>query len=288
MLNGREEDSRSPLLFRPMGREHEGVYIPTADQDTFESTPLSNAGWYDEGQHGGALASLIVGRAETVPTLTEMQIARVTVEIFRVIPLTPLTVKPNVIREGKRIQTIRVEVTDPDGTLLSLGIVQRLRIADRHLPDAAATEITELPGPEESQETDPRTWGIGAPDKTMFHRDAIEIREIHGGFGSVGPGAIWVRPTVQIIAGRENTAAQRTVIAGDFCNGVSRRLSLDDWVFMNSDLTVHIGRYPHGEWIALDATSSYSDHGRGVATGTLWDTRNWVGRSSQTLYLDRR
>lgn len=271
-----------------MSEGNEGVYLPTASEDTFESTPLANAGWYDEGQHGGALAALIVGRAEAVPTLTPMEIARVTIEMFRVTPLVPLNVRPTVIREGKRIQAIRIEVTDQDETLLSLAIVQRLRAADRPLPEAAATEATEIPGPDESRTPDPRTWGIGEHEKTMFHRDAVEIREVHGGFGSIGPGAIWTRPTVPVIAGRENTPAQRAVIAGDFCNGVSRKLELDDWVFMNSDLTVHIGRYPIGDWVALDAVSSYSDGGRGVASGTLWDGERWVGRSAQTLYLDRR
>ena len=268
--------------------QYDGVYLPTADEDTFESTPLANAGWYEEGQHGGALGALIVGVAESVPTLTSMQIARVTVEIFRIIPLVPLTVRPSVLREGKRIQTIQLEVTDPNGTLLSLGIVQRLRTAEMELPPRAVTDDTELAGPADSRRTDPRTWGIGDTDKTMFHRDAIEIREIHGGFATIGPGAVWVRPRVPMIAGRDNTPAQRAVIAGDFCNGVSRKLDLDEWVFMNSDLTVHIGRYPSGDWVALDAGSSYSNAGRAVASGTLWDTERWVGGSAQTLYLDRK
>lgn len=271
-----------------MSDEYDGVYLPTSDENTFESTALANAGWYEEGQHGGALAALIVGRAESIPTLTPMQVARVTVEIFRVTPLVPLTVIPTVVREGKRIQTIQVEVLDPNGTLLSLGLVQRLRTADTELPPEAATESTELVGPDDSRRTDSRNWGIGKADKTMFHRDALEIREIHGGFGSIGPGAVWVRPKVPMIAGRANTPAQRTVIAGDFCNGVSRKLDLGEWVFMNSDLTVHLGRYPSGEWTALDAHSSYSNDGRGVASGTLWDATQWVGRSAQTLYLDRK
>lgn len=271
-----------------MSVTHDGVYLPTGEENTFESTPLASAGWYEEGQHGGALAALVVGQVESIPTLTPMQIARVTVEIFRVIPLVPLTVHPTVIREGKRIQTVKVEVTDPDGTLLSLGIVQRLRVLDRELPHEAATEVTELPGPWDSRSTDPRNWGIGDADKTLFHRDAIEIREIHGGFESIGPGAVWVRPTIPIIAGIENSPAQRAVIAGDFCNGVSRKLSLDKWVFMNSDLTVHIGRYPAGEWVGLDARSSYSSDGRGVASGSLWDTEQWIGQSAQTLYLDKK
>jgi acyl-CoA thioesterase len=50
---------------------------------------------------------------------------------------------------------------------------------------------------------------------------------------------------------------------------------------------VHLARLPSGEWVALDAESVYSPRGRGVATGSLWDQDGALGRSTQTLYLDR-
>lgn len=267
-----------------MSKGYGGVYLPTSDPNTYESTPLANAGWYEEGQHGGALSALIVGHVDRLPTLAPMQIARVTVEIFRVVPLVPLTIEAEVVREGKRIQKIRAEVLDPEGTLLSMASVQRLRVADLPLPADAETPGLALLGPDESGEAG-SYWGVGEAGKTMFHRSAIEVREIHGGFYDPGPGAVWIRPSVPIIAGEPISPAQRAVIVADFCNGVSRSLG-DDWVFMNSDLTVHIGRYPTGDWIALDAESHYSELGRGVATGSLWDEKAWVGRSAQTLFLD--
>ena len=267
-----------------MSQDLEGVYLPTSDPNTYESTPLANAGWYEEGQHGGALSALILGHVDKLPTLAPMEIARVTVEIFRVVPLIPLTIDAEIVREGKRIQKIRAEVIDADGTLLSMASVQRLRVADRPLPSEAETPAVTFPAPEDSGEPG-AYWGVGKPGKTMFHRNAIEVREIRGGFFDRGPGAVWIKPTVPIIAGEPNSPAQRAVIVADFCNGVSRALG-DDWVFMNSDLTVHISRYPTSEWIALDAESHYSALGRGVATGSLWDEEAWVGRSAQTLFLD--
>ena len=56
---------------------------------------------------------------------------------------------------------------------------------------------------------------------------------------------------------------------------------------MNPDLTVHISRYPEGEWVALAAQSHYQGTGRGVAEGDMFDRKGWLGRSSQSLYLDR-
>lgn len=269
-----------------MNQSYEGVYLPTDDPDTYESTPLANAGWYEEGQHGGALAALIVGHVEQVPTLVPMEIARITVEMFRVVPLVPLTITTTIVRQGKRIQTVRADVTDPSGTLLSVASVQRLRTADRPLANQGETQESVLAGPDECPIWDATKWGPGRSGKMMFHRGAVEVREIHGGFGVVGPGAAWIRLTEHVVAGETNTPAQRAVAAGDFCNGLSTALG-NEWVFMNSDLTVHIGRYPEGEWVALQAKSHYSDLGRGVAAGSLWDEKAWVGRSAQTLFLDR-
>jgi hypothetical protein len=264
----------------------DGVYLPTDRPDTFESTPLANAGWYEEGQHGGALTALITGQVEKVPTLTEMEVARVSVELFRVVPLVPLTIETSVLREGKRIQTVQARVVDPDGTLLSFATVQRLRTTDRPLPEDAVTPITTLPPPDHCEPIDIRTWSAGGEGKVMFHRDAIEVRQIEGGFGEKGPGAIWSRIVKPVVAGEEPSPAQRAVMVADFCNGLSAGLDRS-WVFMNSDLTVNLGRHPDGEWVALEAASTYHHRGRGVAHGTLWDERAWLGRSVQTLFLDR-
>ena len=97
--------------FAAMNHDHEGVYLPGDTASVYESTPLANAGWYDEGQHGGALAALVVGHIEdSVPTLTSMQVSRLTVEIFRVIPLVQLRMETEIVREGKKIQTVQARV----------------------------------------------------------------------------------------------------------------------------------------------------------------------------------
>lgn len=271
-----------------MSQEQEAVYLPGDAPGSYISTPLANAGWYDEGQHGGAFAALVLGHIETeVPTLTKMQVNRATIEIFRVIPLVELRIDTEVVREGKRIQTVVARVYDTEGTLMSLVTVQRLRVADLEIPGDARPPEIDFPLPDEVTPMGIEGWGIGEPGKTMFHRHAIEVREAVGSFGLKGPGSVWIRLTKPMIAGREVTPLQRAVATADFCNGVSRGLDMGAWVFMNPDLTVHLSRYPRGEWIGLSARSSYGDVGRGVATGTLWDESGWLGRSTQSLYLDR-
>lgn len=272
----------------PMESDFPGVYLPGDTDDTYSATPLSAAGWYEDGQHGGAFASLVVGHIETsVPTLSAMQVSRVTVEIFRVIPVATLRIETEIVREGKRIQHVEARIFGEDDTLLSIAGVQRLRVADLPLPSDAAPPDVEIPGPDEIESRVGEAWGVGRRGTTMFHRHAMEIREVTGGFEEKGPGTVWMRLTKPIVAGRDTLPVQRVVATADFGNGISRALDYDDWVFMNPDLTVHVSRYPQGEWIAFAAESTYGHEGRGLATGSLWDRVGWLGRSTQSLYLDR-
>lgn len=257
------------------------VYLPTDHPDTYESTPLANAGWYTEGQHGGAVAALVTGHVEHhVPTLVPMEVARVSLELFRVVPLVPLTVRTEVVREGKRIQTVAAELSDPSGTVLTLATVQRLRIADQEIPSDAGPDPTPFPSPEESAPTD--FWRLA--DKVMFHSHAIEFRAAEGRLAEKGPATIWTRLKVPVVAGRTVTPAQRVALAGDFANGVAHKLD-DEWVYMNSDLNVGIARYPEGEWVGVAADSLYPGRGRGLTRSTLWDSRSQVGQSTQTLFV---
>lgn len=271
-----------------MTQDYPGVYLPGETDGVYHSTPLANAGWYDEGQHGGSFSALVVGHVEeTVPTLAEMQVSRATIEIFRIIPLVSLRIETEVVREGKRIQHVHASVHDEAGTLLSTVAVQRLRVADLRMPEESGSPPLPFPQPDDVGDAVGEAWGVGAADKTMFHRHAMEIREVEGGFEEMGPGTVWMRLTKPIVAGREPTPLQRVVATADFSNGISRALDIEKWVFMNPDLSVHVSRYPEGEWIALSAESTYGDDGRGLATGTLWDTSSWLGRSTQSLYVDR-
>ncbi|MFQ5523858.1 MAG: thioesterase family protein [Acidimicrobiia bacterium] len=270
-----------------MSQEYEAVYLPTDDPRVYESTPIANAGWHDEGQHGGAIASLVVGHVEKLPTLAPMEVARVTVELLRVVPLAPLRIETEVVREGKRIQIVEARVIDPGGTVVTVGWVQRLRATHLDLPDSARPGSTTLAPPEECPAVVDDPWGAGRRDKPLFYQEAVELREIYGKFAEPGPAAIWVRLKVPLVAGEEPTPAQRAVAAADFGNGLSPQLDVAHWVFMNTDLTVHLARQPLSEWVALEARSRYTDTGRAISVGTLSDPTGWLGNSSQTLYVDR-
>ena len=264
----------------------EAPYLQTEDPAVVASTPLARAGWYDDGQHGGVVAGLLVRAAEAVPTLAPMEIGRVTVELFRKVPTVPLRTESRVVREGKRIQVVEVSATAGD-TEMARATVLRLRAADLTLPPSALPDEPTPPPPSSVPPPDRSTWGVGPTDgRVMFHRHAIDIREVEGSFRELGPAAVWIRMTRPLVAGEEPSPVVRAVVAGDFSNGVSRLLHSSDWVFMNADLTVHLHRRPRGDWIGLRAESHLDPSGRGVAHALLYDLDGPVGRSTQTLFVD--
>ena len=55
-----------------------------------------------------------------------------------------------------------------------------------------------------------------------------------------------------------------------------RRTSFLDYrrfIFINPDLTVYLHRYPEGEWVCLEAATTASNRGLGLAHSVLHDVR---------------
>jgi hypothetical protein len=91
-----------------------------------------------------------------------------------------------------------------------------------------------------------------------------------------------------LIAGEEPTPLQRVAIAADSGNGISSPLDFRRFVFINVDLSIHLGRPPDGEWICLDSTTIPDPTGVGITDTALYDERGPLGRAAQTLLIDER
>jgi hypothetical protein len=76
--------------------------------------------------------------------------------------------------------------------------------------------------------------------------------------------------------------------AADFGNGVSSLFDFQRYIFINPDLTVFLTRPAIGEWICLDARTDLGTPGLGMAQSVLWDVEGPIGRSIQSLLVERR
>ncbi len=126
------------------------------------------------------------------------------------------------------------------------------------------------------------------PARTSATTRAMDYRFVTGGFLEPGPATVWMRMRVPLVAGEEPTPLVRVMVAADSGNGVSAALDWREFLFINVDLTVHLHRYPAGEWVYLDALTLPEASGVGLADTLLRDERGRIGRAAQTLLVDKR
>jgi hypothetical protein len=244
-------------------------------------TSPNAAGPWDPGmQHGSAPAALVVWAAEAMPTPVPMQIARVSIDLMRPVPVAPLTLETEVLREGRKIQLCAVRLRAGDAVVVGATVL-KIKTQGLTLPSDVAELEVELPGPNQSR-IEPANFS-SSPFVT-----GMSLRAAHGGFGVPGPGAIWYRVDRALVEGSPVSQAMRAVVAADFCNGTSAALDFREWTFINADLTVSFARQPVGEWILLDAESWIGPEGAGLAMARLADQRGYFGRAVQSLVIEKR
>ena len=177
--------------------------------------------WDPSMQHGSPPAALVVWAAERIPTPVAMRVVRVTVDLMRPVPVAPLTIESEVLREGRKIQLCAVRLL-ANGVVVVAATVLKIKVQALELPPEAAILPVELPGPDQSR-VEPADFS-SSPFVT-----GMSLRAARGRFGSPGPGAIWYRVDRPIVEGAVVSQAMRAMAAADFCNGTSAVLDFRAW-----------------------------------------------------------
>jgi hypothetical protein len=247
------------------------------------ATQYAAGPWDPTMQHGGAPASLISWVVEHIPTAAPMQVVRLTIDLLRPVPVGPLEIRSEVIREGRKIQLCAVSLL-ANGKEVTRATALKIRSADiSDLSGIAEAKVT-LPSVSQSSPIDE---GIRSSSGFISGLDVLNAK---GGFdllGAGGPAACWFRSVRPIIAGEKNSPLMRAAMTADFSNGVSSVLGRD-WTFLNGDLSINLVRMPVGEWILLDAETWVDETGIGMAAGRLADERGYFGRCAQSLVIEKR
>ncbi|MFB6458523.1 thioesterase family protein [Bradyrhizobium tunisiense] len=250
------------------------------DGNNVVSSPDAAGPWDPRMQHGSAPASLVTWAAERIPTPVAMDIARVTIDLMRPVPVGPLTIATEVLREGRKIQLCQIKLL-ADGVQVVGATVLKIRRQALTLPDGVKELPVTLPSPEDSLVEE------SAAVTSPFVR-LVSMRAARGRFGQAGAGAIWFRVDNPLIEGEAISQAMRAVVAADFSNGTASMLDFRAWTYINADLTVSFSRQPVGEWILLDGESWIGADGAGLAMSRLADRQGYFGRAVQSLVIEKR
>jgi Thioesterase-like superfamily len=249
--------------------------------DLFAPSELTRGPWDPEAQHAGPPAALIGRAVERCGDPRGRQVGRVTFEILRPVPIEPLSVTAGVTRPGRSVELVEAELSS-GGEVLVRATAWRLRTQRVELNPPPAADSSP-PGPGAAAERDffPTGMDVG-------YHTAMEYRFVEGGFLEAGPAVVWMRMRHALVSGEEPTPLQRVLVAADSGNGVSAALDWRRFLFINTDLSVHLHRPPAGEWVCLDARTFPEPHGVGLADTALYDERGRIGRAAQTLLVRER
>lgn len=257
----------------------EAFYTP--DGDGFLASELTRGPWDEQSQHAGPPCALLGRALDRAGAIEAAQVARVTYEIVRPVPIARLETRTAIVRPGRNVELLEGELLH-HGEAVIRARAWRIRIAEVEI-DRAPVEPAPIPGPDRAavQSFFPVPWDVG-------YHTAMEVRFVDGGFVEPGPARAWMRMRVPLVEGEEPRPLDRVLAASDSGNGVSSPLDYRRYIFINTDLTVNLRRLPEGEWVCLDAVTYPEPSGIGLSDSALHDERGMIGRATQALLVAER
>jgi Thioesterase-like superfamily len=255
----------------------DAYYLPTGP-GTYLATELTEGPWSPGAQHGGPPCALLVRTLDHVPSTIPgpSRIAKVSFDILGPVPVAELSTRGSVLRPGRSVELVQAELV-ADGRPVLRASAWRIRESE---PLAIPTPVaTPIKGPDGIEAWTP-TWG--------GYSASAEWRFVDGGFAQGGPASVWGRLRVPVVAGEDPTPLQRVAAFADSGNGLSATLDMRAWWYINTELTLHLFRFPDGDWVHISAETSLDPAGVGVATTVLSDQRGRIGHGAQALLVGPR
>jgi hypothetical protein len=256
----------------------EAFYEPVGE-NRFVSTKHTVGPWSPDSQHLGPPSALLTRALQRCAPREDLTLARITVEILGPVPIAELEVRAAVQRPGRAVEMLGAELL-ANGRPVARASAWRIAKADT-AGIAVAPVRPMVPLSDAVQVYAPTDWTDG-------YLSAMEWFAVLGDWVTPGPAAAWVRQRVALVDGEEPDGLQRLMAVADSGNGLSNRLDINRWMFINTELSVHLFREPEGEWIGLDAETAIGPTGLGLANSVLHDRNGQVGRSAQELLVRPR
>lgn len=255
-----ELDAVTPAYYLPLGGE---VFMPTL---------RTQGAWNEHEQHMAPVAGLLAHVMESHNPRPDLQLCRVTYDILGLIPAAPSAVTVRTIRPGRTIELVEATMT-----ILGRDVVRASgwRLSRQDTAEVAGGFWDALPPAEAMPPwTGSDTWDGG-------YIASLDFRTTPG--SQPGSGTAWIRTDTELVAGEQSTPTARYITLVDTANGVATRAHPTEWMFPNTDLTIHLFRDPAPGWVGFDTEVIFGESGVGLTSSKLYDARGPVGRSEQIL-----
>lgn len=252
----------------------------TLEDDVFHGLAPARGPWAREHCHAGPVAGLIA-RAAELCVGSDKLLLRLTIDLTKACPMDGFRVTGETTREGRKVTTARVVLTDLAGRVCATA-------SSMHVAPKDVGAVTTAPvDPPRLEDATPGHFSIGTSHHTdPFFFDFVEVRYPPGHGPKPGPTTMWMR-TLPLLPDETPSPFQSLCALADCGNGISRNAELSEMGFINTDLTIHAHRMPVSDWLCSVAHSHWHGNGVGLAHAVLHDAHGPVATALQTLILNR-
>ena len=264
-------------------------------KNIYHPTPFARGPWDPKTLHGRVLSGLVAFEVEE-NCLSEnesgvFQASRITVDLFRPPPMSPLIVTSQIVRSGRRIKVIDVNIASE---LEGRGVVDIARGSVVMLKKSANPDgeiwsrpdweidppLEDMPALEAAQKGPDSTASLPIWQTVNVQDDEGKPYDENGPqHRKLGVRQAWIRETYSLISGIPPSqlvrVAQVADFANPFTNSGTRGLN-----YINADITLYLQRTPVGSWIGTETSYHGADNGVSVGTMSLYDRRGRVGTST--------
>ena len=246
--------------------------------------PYTGGPWNPDHLHGGAVAALITRCLDRIECPAPMRLARITIDMFRGVPLAPLRVETRIVRAGRRIQSVEANLFDGDRQV-ARGTGLRIRNDDR-VSELEAIPLIDPeigPAPTVVPQFDMR---VGVGELPAFVR-AVEL--VPGRPRECGELATtWTRLRCGVVEGETTSPLVQLAALVDFASGTGNLMDYAKYSSINPDLSINVLCEPRSDWIALRGVTHRSADGIGQSHSAVHDLQGQIGYAMACLLLDQR
>jgi acyl-CoA thioesterase len=238
------------------------------DGEQFWPTDRARGPWGNDTLHGRVTAGLLARCLEREFGDEDYQFARLTVDLFRMATMQPVSIAVERVRQGRRIGVCHA-VAMSEGKEIARATAVQLRRGE----------------PPPGSVWRPEPWDVAPPEAIEpMKSDGTwtpmwETRPIAGSsFGGSGQKQMWIRETLALVEGESLTPFVRVAGAADIASPLS--MSSDAGLgYVNADISLYLHRLPIGEWIGWEVSDHGSAEGVGHGECRVYDEQGPIGKS---------
>lgn len=264
------------------------------DGDWYVGREAAMGPWMPEACHAGPPTAAFAREFERH---CAKQILRMTINLLRPVPMIGFRIAVEIEKEGRSSAYLRAQMFDRENNLCAVATSLHQLVSDLGdiptvtvLPpsklalDDYAINGNQSPYSVLGRKLFPSTKGFAAAVDIVC--SDLSDRYNDGSSEETTQRSIWMR-TPRLIVEEPLSPFQSMCPLSDCGNGFTAHATVDEYRYMNTDLTISMHRKPASTWLASTARSHWGPKGYGASYATLFDEHSSVGSAMQTLLIQK-